>query len=64
MESSSTASWESTTTKTPSNGLGIGKEVLITSSTKDLVEFYWTNRKRFSGGYIGFPSKIDTKQGK
>ena len=31
------------------------REGLITSSTRELVEFYWANQKRFSGGYRGFP---------
>ena len=63
MESSSTSSWKSTTSLKLSSGLGIGRETLITSSTRELVEFYWTNRKRFSGGYIGFPSKTSSDQG-
>tara|TARA_B100000214_G_scaffold327815_1_gene266565 strand:- start:247 stop:441 length:195 start_codon:yes stop_codon:yes gene_type:complete len=57
MESSSTSSWKSTTGLKLSSELGIGREALITSSTRELVEFYWTNRQRFSGGYKGFPSK-------
>ncbi len=64
MESSSTSSWKSTTSLKLSSGPGIGRETLITSSTRELVEFYWTNRKRFSGGYIGFPSKTNRDQGK
>ena len=64
MESSSTSSWKSTTSLKLSSGLGIGRETLITSSTRELVEFYWTNRKRFSGGYRGFPSKISMDQDK
>ena len=64
MESSSTSSWESTTNLKLSSELGLGREALITSSTRELVEFYWTNRKRFSGGYIGFPSKTSRAQGK
>ena len=64
MESSSTSSWKSTTSLKLSSGLGIGRETLITSSTRELVEFYWTNRKRFSGGYIGFPSKTIRDHGK
>ena len=64
MESSITSSWKSTTSLKLSSGLGIGRETLITSSTRELVEFYWTNRKRFSGGYIGFPSKTSSDQGK
>ena len=64
MESSSTSSWESTESLRLSSGLEIGREALITSSTRELVEFYWTNRKRFSGGYLGFPSKIKSDQEK
>ena len=40
-----------------SDAQGIGKEALITTSTRELVEFYWSSRKRFSGGYADFPSK-------
>tara|TARA_B100000965_G_scaffold65721_1_gene51481 strand:+ start:1334 stop:1585 length:252 start_codon:yes stop_codon:yes gene_type:complete len=36
----------------------IRKNDHLTSSTRDLVEFYWSNSKRFSGGYIGFPVKV------
>tara|TARA_B100000945_G_C20104989_1_gene467617 strand:+ start:430 stop:615 length:186 start_codon:yes stop_codon:yes gene_type:complete len=61
MESSSTSSWKSTMNQKLSSGQGIGREALITSSTRELVEFYWTNRKRFSGAYLGFPSKISRK---
>tara|TARA_Y100001968_G_scaffold232863_1_gene215694 strand:- start:4073 stop:4252 length:180 start_codon:yes stop_codon:yes gene_type:complete len=59
MKSSSTSSWDSCTSPRLSNGLGIGGDALITSSTRELVEFYWANRKRFSGGYIGFPTKMN-----
>jgi len=59
MKSSSTSSWKSTTSQKLLVGQGIGREALLTSSTRELVEFYWTNRKRFSGGYVGFPSKIN-----
>ena len=58
MKSSNTSSWKSTTSLKLSSELGIGREALITSSTRELVEFYWTNRKRFLGSYLGFPSKI------
>ncbi len=58
MESSRTSSWKSTKSLKRSSGIRIGREALITSSTRELVEFYWTNRKRFSGGYTGFPSQI------
>ena len=64
MESSNTSSWKSTARLELSSELGIGREALITSSTRELVEFYWTNRKRFSGGYLGFPSKINSTQEK
>jgi len=57
MESSSTSSWKSMKSLRLSRDLKMGREVLITSSTRELVEFYWANRKRFSGGYLGFPSK-------
>jgi len=62
MKSSSTSSWNSTKSIKLSSGLGIGRETLITTSTRELVEFYWTNRKRFSGDYIGLPSKTSTDQ--
>ena len=64
MESSSTSSWESTKSQRLSSRLGIGREALITSSTRELVEFYWTNRKRFSSAYLGFPSKIFSDEDK
>tara|TARA_Y100001968_G_C19431372_1_gene757228 strand:- start:436 stop:609 length:174 start_codon:yes stop_codon:yes gene_type:complete len=51
MESSSTSSWKTTKGLKLSDGLLIGREALITSSTRELVEFYWANRKKFSGGY-------------
>tara|TARA_Y100001968_G_C19284220_1_gene680803 strand:- start:279 stop:482 length:204 start_codon:yes stop_codon:yes gene_type:complete len=57
MKFSRTSSWKSTKSLKLSSGPGIGKEALITSSTRELVEFYWTNRKRFSGSYKGFPSQ-------
>ena len=63
MKSSSTSSWQSTTSLRLSSDLGIGKEALITTSTRELVEFYWTNRKRFSGGYIGSPSQSNRTYG-
>tara|TARA_Y100001968_G_C18952170_1_gene523721 strand:+ start:82 stop:261 length:180 start_codon:yes stop_codon:yes gene_type:complete len=59
MKSASTSSWESTTIKKHSSGIGIGEQALITSSTRELVEFYWSSRKRFSGGYAGFPTKAN-----
>ena len=56
MKSSCTSSWESTKSLKFSSRTGISREALTTSSTRDLVEFYWTNRKRFSGAYLGFPA--------
>ena len=57
MKASSTLSWESTTIKKLSDRKGIGRASLTKKSSRELVEFYWTNRKRFSGGYRGFPAK-------
>ena len=59
MESSSTSSWETITSYGLSSRQTIGREALITSSTRELVEFYWTNRKQFSGGYRGFPAEVN-----
>ena len=64
MESSSTSSCNSTKSTKLSSGLGIGREALITTSTRELVVFYWTNRKRFSGDYIELPSKTSNDQDK
>tara|TARA_Y100001968_G_C19313240_1_gene695282 strand:+ start:821 stop:1000 length:180 start_codon:yes stop_codon:yes gene_type:complete len=58
MKSSKTSSWESSSNQKLLSTRGIGTEALITSSTRELVEFYWTNRKRFSGGYLGFPVEV------
>jgi len=60
MESSSTSSCESTISMEFPIGPCIGKEALITSSKRELVEFYWTNQKRFLVGYLGFLSKISS----
>ena len=57
MKSSNTSRWESGHIKRPPCGKKLGREFLITSSTRELIELYWTNRKRFSGGYEGFPSR-------
>ena len=59
MKSSSTSSWDSSQSQRLSSGRGIGRDALVTSSTRELVEFYWTNRKRFSGGYTGFPAEVN-----
>ena len=58
MKSSITLNWESTTSQKLSKRQAIAREALITSSTRELVEFYWTNRKRFSGGYKGYPVEM------
>tara|TARA_Y100001968_G_scaffold325967_1_gene368183 strand:+ start:2529 stop:2708 length:180 start_codon:yes stop_codon:yes gene_type:complete len=58
MKCSNTSSWESNKRQKLSDALNINREALITITTRELVEFYWTNRKRFSGGYRGFPSEI------
>ncbi len=57
MESSSTSTWKAINNPRLSTGQKIGREALITSSSRELVEFYWTNRKRFSVAYLDFPSK-------
>ena len=60
MQSSSTSSWKTTKVVKFSSEQKIGREALITSSTRELVEFYWTNRKRFSGAYSGFPANTSS----
>tara|TARA_Y100001968_G_scaffold168393_1_gene154211 strand:- start:556 stop:735 length:180 start_codon:yes stop_codon:yes gene_type:complete len=57
MTSSNTSSWDSVTSQRLSGERGLGEEILITNSTRELVEFYWSNRKRFSGSYADFPAK-------
>ena len=64
MKSASTSSWGCATSQKYSAELGLGKEALITSSTRELVEFYWSNRKRFSGGYAGFPTEASKREDK
>ena len=59
MKSSSTSSWDSSQSLRLSNGRDIGRDALATSSTRELVELYWTNRKRFSGGHTGFPAEVN-----
>ena len=59
MKSSKTSSWEMNTNQKISRSQRILEEALITSSTRDLVEFYWSNRKRFSGSYSGFPVEVN-----
>ena len=56
MKSSSTSSWEFSKNQKLSKELE--KEVLLTNSTRELVEFYWSNRKRFSHSYTGFPVEL------
>ena len=62
MKSSNTSSWESKGRKL-SGGPRIGEEALVRSSTRELVEFYWSNRKRLSGSYAGFPVEVNQRQG-
>ena len=62
MKSSSTSTWKSLDIQKLSKGMGVGREALITSSTRELVEFYWSNRKRFSGGYKGLAVKATYKE--
>ncbi len=64
MKSSCTSGWESKTSPKRSRELRVGDEALITNSTRELVEFYWSNRKRFSGGYDGFPAKTNLQVNK
>ena len=59
MKSSRTSSWEESNRQKLSKELKNYKEALIESSTRELVEFYWSNRKRFSKGYVGFPSRVN-----
>lgn len=58
MKSSNTLTWNSLPNPKLSCRKEIGREVLLTTSTRELVEFYWTNRKRFSGGYKSFPIEV------
>ena len=58
MKSSNTSSWDLVKSKRLSAEREIGREELKTSSTRELVQFYWTNRKRFSGGYRDFPVEV------
>ena len=58
VRSLNTSSGRSTINKKIEKKPGIKKEALLTSSTSELVGFYWLNRKRFSGGYVGFPVEV------
>tara|TARA_B100000945_G_C20000474_1_gene420795 strand:+ start:94 stop:273 length:180 start_codon:yes stop_codon:yes gene_type:complete len=58
MQPSTTSSWGSAELQKLSCSRGLNRDALITSTTRELVEFYWTNRKRFSGGYTGFPTEV------
>tara|TARA_B100000700_G_scaffold256689_1_gene290066 strand:- start:122 stop:316 length:195 start_codon:yes stop_codon:yes gene_type:complete len=59
MKSSSASSWKSPKCQKHLSVQNMAEEALVTSSTRELVEFYWSNRKRFSGGYAGFPSDVN-----
>ena len=63
MNSSNTSSWESSKRQKLSSRLRIGAEVLITSSTSELDEFYWSTQKRFLGSSTGFPIEAKWKLG-
>ena len=58
LKPSNSSSGRSVIKKKVERGGVIRKNAHLTSSTRDLVEFYWSNRKRFSGGYVGFPVKV------
>ena len=58
MKSSNTSSWDSATSRQSSVMKEIANEALVTTTTRELVEFYWSNRKRFSGSYEGFPVEV------
>ena len=59
MKSLNNLNGESSTSQKFSRGIRIGQEVLIKNLTGELVEFYWSNQKRFSGGYINFPVEVE-----
>tara|TARA_B100000579_G_scaffold306431_1_gene256207 strand:- start:22 stop:273 length:252 start_codon:yes stop_codon:yes gene_type:complete len=58
LKPSNSSSGRSVIEKKVERGGAIRKNAHLTSLTRDLVEFYWSNRKRFSGGYVGFPLKV------
>ena len=58
MNYSNTSSWVPSKRQKLSGRLRIGSEVLVTSSTSELIEFYWSHQKRFSGSYADFPIEI------
>ena len=58
VKSSNALCGKSTINKKFRRKLGIAEEILLTTSTRELVEIYWSTRKRFSGGYLGFPVEV------
>ena len=58
MKYVTTSNWDALANQKLSCRKEIETELLLTSSTRDLVEFYWTSRKLFSGGYKSFPIEI------
>ena len=58
MKYVTTSNWDALANPKLSCRKEIGRELLLTTSTRELVEFYWTNRKRFSGGYKSFPIEV------
>ena len=61
MKSSNTSTCESLTSRPLSCRQELGREILLGTTTRELVEFYWTHRKRFSGGYRSFPIEVIEK---
>tara|TARA_B100000579_G_C22056250_1_gene499378 strand:- start:210 stop:389 length:180 start_codon:yes stop_codon:yes gene_type:complete len=59
MKSSNTSSWKSVSRQKYLGTQGIAEELLVANSTRELVEFYWSNRKRFSGCFKGFPVEVN-----
>ncbi len=47
MKSSSTSNWTPTPNQKLPSKTRVGEEAFVTTTTKELVEFYWSNRKRF-----------------
>ena len=58
MNSSDTLSWETRTIQKLSGRVRMRNEFLMKNSTSELVEFYWSNQKRFSRSYSGFPVEV------
>ncbi len=59
MKSANTSSWESTVSQKLLGKLGLGEGALVTNSTRELVEFYWSKRISYSCGHIDSPAKAN-----